>query len=195
MRLFFALPVERQLAERLHRETADLRRLCPVCRPVVPENYHLTLKFLGETGEEKAAEMKDLLEDAGLRGDTDLEAVDYALHGLGAFPGTGNPSVLWAGIDPRGEGLKRIYEFIQKICLEAGFPEDTRPFHPHLTLARVKKREKVPGELVDYLRQNRERKFGNSSFREVVLFRSVLKPAGAEYQRFATLDLEKMNES
>ncbi len=189
MRLFFALPIDREIAERLYNETGEMRGLCTNCRPVTPENYHLTLKFLGETEEEKAREIRNAMEG------TDVETVHYILRGLGAFPGLRNPSVLWAGIDSPGEGLKRIYTFVQKTCLEAGFPEDTRPFHPHLTLARVKKRERVSRELIDYLRQNRERDFGASSFRELVLFRSVLKPGGAEYHRFATLDLENMNDS
>jgi 2'-5' RNA ligase len=98
---------------------------------VDPEQYHLTLRFLGEV---------DAAAFAGLRsGLASVSARSFflTLRGLGVFPLRGAPETLWAGVE-RNEGLIRLRNRIESLLARQGQPRESRKFHPHVTLARVR---------------------------------------------------------
>jgi 2'-5' RNA ligase len=96
--------------------------------------------------------------------------------------------VIWCGVDGELPALAGLQERVEQACVESGFPPEDRPFHPHLTLGRVRgKRNLQP--LLDYIKigSARECPFVVGAFQ---VYESVLKPAGAVYAVRETLELK-----
>ena len=126
MRLFVALA----LPGHLKRELAILAGGIPGARWVPPENYHVTLRFVGEQPGHRAAEIDEAL--AGLRG----RGFSLALCGLGTFEKAGRTTALWVGAE-RNEALDRLRAKIENALQRIGLEPERRRFSPHVTLARV----------------------------------------------------------
>jgi 2'-5' RNA ligase len=143
-----------------------------------PDGIHATLKFLGEISVRQVEAIRAVL-DRQARG---IHPFPLVIEGLGCFPSISRPRVLWAGIRPAPLLLdiqKRLEDDLDKI----GFPREKRAFSPHLTLGRVK--DGVPGDrLADIGHAVENASLGSSVSMEAAeccLFKSVLRPAGAEY--------------
>ena len=96
-------------------------------------NWHLTLRFLGESAPDRAdafvAELASVLDEASF---------DVAFAGYGAFPRASRAAVLWLGVRAGAEPLGRLAAMAEGAARRAGFPPEERPFSPHLTLARIR---------------------------------------------------------
>lgn len=172
-RLFIALPVTNS---GISSVAGELDKYSGLLKIVPDKNYHITVKFLGDTGKEKFDELV-----AGLDSGVIPCGTEYAVKGLGCFPGLSNPNVIWAGMEYDREKMKNIFRYVEKSAISAGFPAETRDFKPHLTLARVKRGVTVPAGLRDYIRENRDTFFSSSVFNKIVLYESELKKSGPEY--------------
>jgi 2'-5' RNA ligase len=137
---------------------------------------HLTLKFLGEISEADAARGYSVLEETATR----HRVFPLVLESAGTFPpGRREPRVLWVGVVP-GPPLLALQEDIEREMAKLGFEREKRPFHPHLTLGRVKSPLGLE-LLVQEIRQQQDRRFGEMSVQKFSFFQSTLKPSGAEY--------------
>jgi RNA 2',3'-cyclic 3'-phosphodiesterase len=176
IRLFFALPAPGaalpllQVRERL----AAYGRLL---KAVAPGQYHITLKFLGETD---TGTCRRLREDFRAY-DPGIGEQPFTLRGLGAFPNIRHPRVLWCGLDLDRDPVARVQRSIEELAARHGFPVESRPFAPHLTLARVRGEGAAPGELCRFLDENRVTAYGESRFDRIVLYRSELGKEGPAY--------------
>ncbi len=97
------------------------------------DNFHFTLKFLGETDESLIAKISKILEKVSLN----TQPIKLKIENLGPFGSRYNPRVIWAGI----ENNPQIAEFADKILNkldEAGFTRDRQNFVPHITVGRIK---------------------------------------------------------
>jgi 2'-5' RNA ligase len=101
-------------------------------KPVPPENWHVTLRFLGQT----ALEQRDLLVTR-LRSVAFPIAFRIGLTGLGAFPNPRRAKVLWIGIDEGAPALVELAGLVEQAAISAGFAAEARRFHPHVTIARL----------------------------------------------------------
>jgi RNA 2',3'-cyclic 3'-phosphodiesterase len=134
LRLFiaFELPDDWRLA--LQTVQRDLSRAgLGYLRWVRPEAIHLTLKFLGEAG-------RHLLPDINqgmLAATKQARPFELRLVGLGSFGSRGRVRVLWAGVEGELKLLQQIQIAIDAEMVSIGFARETRPFSPHLTVARV----------------------------------------------------------
>jgi RNA 2',3'-cyclic 3'-phosphodiesterase len=126
MRLFVALDLPHALRQRL----ADLAMGFSGARWVPPENYHITLRFIGETPRHTAEEIDLAL--AGLRG----RAFSLSLAGVGTLDKAGRVAALWVGVE-RNPALEHLQGKIETALQRAGLPPERRRFAPHLTLARL----------------------------------------------------------
>ncbi|MBV9783017.1 MAG: RNA 2',3'-cyclic phosphodiesterase [Acidisphaera sp.] len=129
MRLFVALDLPWELRERL----AGLSGGIPGARWVQPENYHLTLRFIGEVAPHRAEEIDLAL--AGLR----ARGFPLSLAGLGTFGRNGKSSrgsSLWVGVE-RNPALEHLQAKVEVALQRAGLDADRRRFAPHVTLARL----------------------------------------------------------
>ena len=167
LRIFIALPAD-DAKERLRGVYETLNENVRHLKNVAPVNYHITLKFLGAM--EPGA--FSLLHDDFARLRSAAGPVDYTLRGLGAFPDTRRARVIWCGIDAERERIAALYEMIENLCGNHGFPRDDRAFTPHLTLARARRDARMPAKLADYLVKNRDTVYGSSRFDRLVLFKS-----------------------
>lgn len=154
---------------------------------VPDENLHLTLKFLGETGEGRLEEIKGALHK---------KLSPYApfyikIGGVGYFPGGKNPRVIWVGIEEPGS-LADIYTDIENVMVKFGYPREGRPFSPHLTIGRVRSPKRV-AEVIKRLEEFRTVAFDEFVVKGVSLMKSELKPGGAEYSGLAEISLEGKN--
>ena len=179
MRLFVALQIPASVRENLAALIEQLRETASRVsdrRPrwVRAENLHVTLKFIGEAAPEKLQGIRGSL--AAVRSDS---PVDMTFRGLGFFPNEKRPKVFWAGIQAIGNLATLAFEIDSAISAH-GIPRETRPFAPHLTLARFE----PPGlheSLGRAIQTAQSREFGSVQTREFHLIESKTKPSGAEY--------------
>jgi 2'-5' RNA ligase len=132
MRLFVALNLPKKERDRICRATKVLRGSELPVRWVDPENYHVTLKFLGNVAEDRVTQVEEAL----TRVATATGKIDLSVEGFGAFPTIRNPNVIWVGVEPTPSlrCLKQDLEWALKDC---GFDREGRAFHPHLTLGKT----------------------------------------------------------
>jgi 2'-5' RNA ligase len=140
-----------------------------------PGGFHLTLKFLGEVDDGQAVRVKKILEDIAGR----HKAFSLRLEGTGAFPGERNPRVLWVGVAADPE-LAAIQDDLERELELESFAREERAFKPHLTLGRVKSRDRLEKATLE-LERHRQDNFGGMTVRKLALFESRLRPEGAEY--------------
>lgn len=141
-------------------------------RPVRPENWHITLRFLGTTTERQRDQLLAHL-------DQHLVVAPFRVRfrGLGAFPRELKASVLWLGIGGEIEPLQKMAAICEVAAQEAGFEPEGRPFHPHLTLSRIRPPVEVR-RLVD-----RVEPFGViCDVTAVTLYRSLLGRGPVQYE-------------
>ncbi|MBO0710904.1 MAG: RNA 2',3'-cyclic phosphodiesterase [Acetobacteraceae bacterium] len=126
MRLFVALDLPIPLRQRL----AMLAGGVPGARWVPPENYHLTLRFIGETQKHRAEEIDEALFALRARG------FSLTLAGIGLFEKGGRANSLWVGVE-RNPALDHLQNKIETALQRAGLEPERRRFAPHVTLARL----------------------------------------------------------
>ena len=103
--------------------------------------------------------------------------------GLGVFPNPKRPSVLWVGVDRGKRYLRELHQEVMASLLPLGYKPERQPFHPHLTLARIKSMRGTAG-LRDVIEAHRRAECGSCPITRVVLFRSELHKAGPVYTLF-----------
>ncbi|WP_042121644.1 RNA 2',3'-cyclic phosphodiesterase [Paenibacillus senegalensis] len=132
LRLFIAVPVAPEIKERLSSSIRPFQQSGMFRRWTHPEDYHITLKFLGDTEAGDADKITDLLSQS-LNNSSPLT---LSLQGFGIFGAPKAPSVLWAGVGGDTEQLIPLNEAVETAMMELGWPREARNYHPHLTLAR-----------------------------------------------------------
>jgi 2'-5' RNA ligase len=136
-RLFTALEIPRDAALSL----SLLRGGLPGARWIDVENYHITLRFIGDVEGHVADEIADALDRVH------RSAFPISLSGVGAF-GSKKPHAIWAGVKASPD-LAALQAEIERICQRLGLPSDPRKFMPHVTLARL--RNTAPVDVASYL--------------------------------------------
>jgi len=126
MRLFVALDLPWEIKE----ELSDLSFNLIGARWVPTDNFHLTLRFIGEASRLQAEEIDLAL--ATLRG----RSFAFSLSGMGWFEKAGRVSALWVGVE-RNEQLSKLQSKVETALYRVGLPGDRRRFTPHVTLARM----------------------------------------------------------
>jgi 2'-5' RNA ligase len=153
---------------------------------VQPAKIHLTIKFLGDMDEQVIDPLHRSLDQAiGNR-----TAVTVLLERIGAFPRPHSPRVLWIGPSEswqKGAEAKRVTEIqgaIEQACEGLSFLRETKPFSPHLTLARIKMGERHVGiALAKSGVLDRPLSLGSLAVESIVLMKSELKQTGSVYAK------------
>ncbi len=158
-------------------------------RAVRPEGVHLTLKFLGDVPESRLDEVARAV-SATVEGHPPF---DISTGGFGAFPNTRRPQVLWVGVEGCLEPLLRLQADVDAALDALGFPTETRPYHPHLTLARLDRRMPAAARraALDALESTGLAAGMHIPVRSVSLVESILGRGGARYLRLAEARLAK----
>jgi len=176
-RTFIAIEIPHEIRARVAAHITRLRRALPDVAASWnrEDNLHLTLKFLGSVPVAKIEELSDAVGAFTAQ----LEPFQLTLAGCGAFPARGKPHVLWIGIEDPHAILTRLHQALEDNCSQVGFAREACAFHPHLTIARLR-RPQGARELADL---HRSLAFPAMSFEvsEVIVFRSELLKAGARH--------------
>ncbi len=174
MRLFVALAIPEDVREKLAALLRELRGSDPAPRWVPPQNLHVTLKFIGEVAPQRATAICDALAEIRLE-----QPIHFEFRGLGFFPNARRPGVLWTGIES-SEDLARLASAIDRALGPLDIPLETKPFVPHLTIARFKQ-PRVSPALSAEIAKRQSYTFGTISAAQFHLMESTLKSGGAEY--------------
>jgi len=137
---------------------------------------HITIRFFGDLCESLAGEVGERM----LNVFNGRQRFSFDLHGLGTFTDRKKrPTVLWTGVYPEGHFVE-IRRILDGALEGLPLPATNRHFRPHITLARMKKIS-PPSDFLETVVGHQEEEFGTSVVERIVLFRSVLKPAGPDY--------------
>ena len=150
----------------------------------MPGNLHLTLKFLGAVPEERIQAIVAALARSG----SELRPFDARFRGLGAFPSTSRPRVIWAGVLDGAPEMIELARRVDAALAALGFAREERPFSPHVTLGRMRRPGRDP-TLTEALAGGSTREFGRMRVPGAFLMRSELSPRGARYTELAEMPL------
>jgi 2'-5' RNA ligase len=184
VRTFVALTLPDRIVDAVRRIQASARIDLPRgLRWTRPEQTHMTLAFLGDIPADRLDDLSRIVSETS-RG---FEPFDVHVSSIGGFPRAQRPRVVWAGVS--GSGIAHFTEMHERLwagiaSIKAKPKPDERPFHPHITLARVPGPQ--PSRLADWMEKNAEWDFGLWTVTEMTLIRSVLTPSGPNYETVAT---------
>jgi 2'-5' RNA ligase len=177
-RLFLAVGLTDEVAHGLAAFLANETIRLPG-RPTPPENWHLTMRFLGST---TSLQRDRILEFLGEH--LAVEPFTMSFGGLGAFPKPSRATVLWLAVERGGDRLAAMAEIVDLAAQAVGFEPEDRPFHAHLTLARIRPPMNV-SPLVD-----RVPRFPLAmQVERLTLYRSHLGREGATYEALDAVEL------
>jgi 2'-5' RNA ligase len=184
LRCFIAIDIPEEIKTDLVKLQDSLRRQGGSISWTRPEGIHLTLKFLGNVESDVIPKIAASLEETA----TGMGSFSVAVEGVGCFPNSRQPRVLWVGLDG-GEPLLAIQEAVEQATVPLGFEREHRKFHPHLTLGRVRQPNGIDRVVTEMERLG----FARHEFTaaEIRLMRSELHPTGAVY---FVLHSAKLNE-
>jgi 2'-5' RNA ligase len=183
-RVFCAVELPDVVRARLEEHVQRLRKEFPDAAASWSrvENIHLTLKFFGNVEVNQIA----CISEAAERAVRQFSTFQIRVGETGVFPRPSRPQVLWIGVnDPSGQ-LTALQEKFEDECAAEGFPKEDRAYHPHLTIARLRRPEGARHLADTHLKMQ----FGpiDVELKELVVFRSELSPKGSKYSVISAAD-------
>lgn len=189
IRTFVAIELDETLRTVLADVRAQLKKgpTSHAARWVSPQSIHLTLEFLGDVSAGRIEEIERALG----RACASAEAFSISLTSTGCFPNTRRPRVVWVGVGGDMEALTRLQLSVESELGHIGFSAERRRFHPHLTLARMRRsaRAQECAEFGEFISTVRVDESVSMVVREISLMRSDLRPSGAVYTCLAAIPL------
>jgi 2'-5' RNA ligase len=188
LRAFIAVEIPPEIHQAIEKQTASMRASLnkSLVRWVPTDNVHLTLKFLGDVSPTNLEMLAQMLNVEVSK----HPVFEMEFGGLGAFPNPKRPRVIWIGIQAP-TGLEALQHGIEAAAATLGYPPEKRPFSPHLTIGRVKKKGGSPGmqKIRAALEETQVGSLGTAMVTAVHLFKSDLKPTGAVYTKLFSAPL------
>jgi 2'-5' RNA ligase len=188
-RVFCAVELPANVRALICRHIARLKEAAPEARAswARETNLHLTLKFLGEIPEQSVPD----LSEAAARAAAGVKPFSIRIEQTGAFPERGQPRVLWIGVNDSSGTLAELHARLESESAKSGFAREARPFHPHLTVARLRNPEGARALATAY----KQAEFAPVEIvvSELVVIRSELSSAGSKYSVISRHPLESAN--
>jgi 2'-5' RNA ligase len=176
-RIFVAIDISEAARRKASAHIETLRRRFPELRVgwEKPEKLHLTLKFLGDTGDEQLRNLTKAVEKAARQ----ISNFKLRISGTGVFPNRRKARILWLGVTSENESLRKLSEILESECEREGFAPETRDFKAHLTIGRLREPEKSGNLAETHLQE----KFEAVEFEvsEIAIYQSELSPQGSRY--------------
>ena len=150
-------------------------------RWTTPDQWHVTLRFLGNVEEERVDDVRRALERLSA-----VPPFPLRLGGGGAFPTVTRARVVWLGVTGGSEALSGLAAGANRALVPLGFLPEERAYHPHLTLARLRQ----PGDVRPAVDAVGDEAVGRAfTVDEVVLYESRTRRTGAEYEPVGSVAL------
>jgi 2'-5' RNA ligase len=178
IRTFIALELPPSLISLLAKVQEDLQSMGLRAKWVRPENIHLTLKFLGNINPADIDNIGGAMVDAVGK----IETFHLVAEGIGVFPGSKRPRVIWVGLKGKVQSLFAMQRLLEDNLAALGYAKEKRPFKGHLTLGRFKQRVN-PRVIRRVLQELGDLTIEKFAARRVIFYRSDLKPTGAVYSQ------------
>ncbi len=172
MRLFLGIPLAPVTIEELSKLTTHLRAKEDNLRWAAPETWHVTLQFLGSTNQQQYNCLIPRLREIH------LPHIPIRLESTGIFDRAG---IFFADVKP-APALLVLQQAALAATAPCGFIPETRPYHPHITLARAKDKDATSALQRLKSRLEREPKFTLFMANEFLLYESFTEPTGSRYE-------------
>lgn len=186
VRLFLAIEIPPDIVRNVESLQGRLARVMEGVRWTAPRKLHITLKFIGDLPDEQVEEVIEFMEIVAEK----HEAFDLQISGVGQFPGSGTPSVLWVGCgEKEGRELLSLQEDLDHAMNEVGVSTEDREYVPHVTIGRVDDNADL-GNYQEIMAGEQGNVLGSFTVREFTLFKSELHPSGARYDALYRANLE-----
>lgn len=185
IRSFLAFEIPQAMKEAIAGVLEEVRRSKLNIRWVKVDNIHLTVIFIGNIREEDLPEIREAVDQIHPK----YGPFQLSLKGLGLFPNARRPRVLWVGLDGDTQRMSDLKGDLQRGLKAFGLKDEKREFRPHLTIGRFRKPGRGDSSLEDILSRYADFRGSPCELDELILFRSELKPGGAEYTRLGSWNL------
>ncbi len=177
-RIFIAIELPEEIKQNLidvQKNFQDLK-----AKWIKPEHMHLTMVFLGDVEEQRILRIEKICQKAV----QELEPFEIEFIGLGGFPNSRRPHILWVGIE-NSEKLIKLQSGLASRLKNLGFKTENRKFTPHLTLARLKRRTNLKTAIEKFSKTN----FGKMKVSQIHIFKSELGPEGPRHKKINQFSL------
>ena len=176
-RVFCAIELPKPTRDLVLRHIACLKAAVPDAHASWSRdaNLHLTLKFLDEITKTSVPDFSQ----AASRAATGVQPFSIRLEQTGVFPSHGQPRVLWIGINDLSSKLGELHTHLERESAQAGFAKEARPFHPHLTIARL--RQPADARVLAAAHMQMEFEPVEIAVTELLVIRSELSSEGSQY--------------
>ncbi len=168
---FFTTKRLQEHVEKLEKQTEHFIR----GKWVEPQNLHMTFQFLGDVEEEKLMDIIKNMQTIAYK----YKPIHVRYKSLGVFPSLDKARVLWVGVAEGANHLKDLAREITKANRRSGIREEGKPFHPHVTLCRIKEFDRR--KLRELLKQHENTNFGEDTVDRIALVKSSLSSVGPVY--------------
>ena len=184
IRVFLAVELSSNIQEKLFALQQQLKGILPSINWVRPESIHLTLKFLGYVEPSVVSQLLSALEPIGKK----HKPFSVDVQGLGVFPQVKHPRIFWVGLTGNTQALQDLEFEIEAALEPLGFPPEEKTYHPHLTLARIKRENaKIGSALIQTRALESDQHLGTLNVDGLTLFQSDLDSSGAKYTSLWTV--------
>lgn len=189
LRSFIAIEMPAEVQAAIASSTAGMQKALPkpLVRWVASKNLHLTLKFLGDVSPANLDRLAEALKMESVR----HEKFSFSVGGLGAFPTSRRPRVIWIGLEAPAS-LTGIQRAVEAVSSRMGYPAEDRPFSPHLTIGRVGQ-DVSPADLKRIsaaIEETTVGPLGTVHVGAVHIFKSDLQPGGSVYTHLYAMPLK-----
>ena len=177
MRLFIAIPVTDELRSHLAALSGRLEASTADVKWIEPENFHLTVKFIGDVTAEMVSEIEAVCAVAAQA----TPVFEFSLHGVRTFP-RAKPAIktVFAAIDEGVEAWKALFHRLEPALVDLGVAKESG-LAPHITLGRVRSSDGI-AELKEAILREESTFLGRQPADRIELVQSFLDPSGAIYQ-------------
>lgn len=131
-RLFIAVPLSSQVRSSIDAWCQDNQDTLAFNKWVHPEDYHITVQFLGDTDSSKVGDIGSLMREAVLG----ITPFSLEASGCGTFGRPALPSILWAGVKGDLDALHQLQHRVVQANQSLGYVPEDRPYRPHISIAR-----------------------------------------------------------
>ncbi len=182
IRSFIALQPDEKAREQIAHAQSEFRVFPSQVKWEAVRNFHITLKFLGDTSADVLQKIEMLLRSQSLP-----EQFSAMIDTAGCFPRISNPRIIWTGFSNAPSVVYEIGKICEDISYSCGFERENKKFHPHFTIGRVKG---TPGisDLQNPLKTITFDPFV-VHFNAISIMKSVLQPTGSIYSELSAIPL------
>lgn len=152
---------------------------------VNPDNFHLTLKFIGEIQEDFKSQIIEVLRTIPNL----FKTFNFTVKGLGVFPNPHKASVIWMGIEKHGPLIK-LNEYIEQNLANRGLPKSDKKFSAHLTMARIKQPVRN-SDIKSLIKRFEHKHMLDVYVDKVIFYQSILSAKGPKYHEIFSVFLGK----